>query len=344
MRKNIFILVILVLLLVGCKADSNNTKNGSNDKSDNESNNSSSQITELPIEFGSDDFKLPGILTAPKAAESYPVVILVHGSGPSDKDATIGLNKPFKDIADNLAKQGIGVVRYDKRAMKYPKKLTSIKDFTVYDETIDDVVYAYNYISNNDEVKASDIYILGHSMGGYLIPRIAQELLDASGYIVLAGNARPLEDLIAQQIPYLINLDGTVTKEEQQQLDYYNDVVNNIKSINLLSNYTLQDLGGASKSYWLDLKDYNPIALAKNITKPMLFLQGTRDYQVTIEDFNLWKSELESNSNITFKLYDNLNHLFMKGEGASSPQEYYTASHVEQVVIDDISKWIKNNK
>ncbi|GKX32053.1 hypothetical protein SH1V18_45330 [Vallitalea longa] len=300
---------------------------------------------EIPVEFGADEYKLSGLLTVPKGKDEYPIVILVQGSGPSDKDETIGPNKPFRDIAYSLVSNGIGVLRYDKRTYTHRNKIIANQDqLTVYDETIDDVVYAYDYLVDNKDITAKGIYIIGHSLGGYLMPRIANELPDANGYIFLAGSARPLEDLLVYQIPYLANLDNIVTDEEQQQIDYYKNVYDRVKSLDESSTYTAKDLGGTGKKYWLDLKDYRPTVMAQEITKPMLFLQGKRDYQVTLDDFNLWKESLESKDTVTFKLYDGLNHLFMKGEGTPSPTEYSIASNVDKQVTDDIAEFILSNQ
>lgn len=301
-------------------------------------------VKEIPVEFGEEEYRLPGLLTIPKDKDKYPVVILVHGSGPNDKDETVGPNKPFRDIAYGLASKGIGVLRYDKRVFAHRDKwISEQEELTVYDETIDDVVYAYDYILDNKDINASGVYVLGHSLSGYLMPRIANEIPDASGYIVFAGPSRPMEDLLVYQIPYLSNLDGKITDEEQQQIDYYQSVYDKVKNIDESSNYTTADLGGLGKAYYLDLKDYKPAIVAKDITKPMLFLQGKRDYQVTLEDFNMWKESLESKDNVTMKLYDGLNHLFMKGEGTPNPDEYFVPSRVDDKVIEDISEWISSN-
>lgn len=299
---------------------------------------------EIPVEFGHEEYRLPGILTIPKDKDEYPIIILAHGSGPQDKDETVGPNKPFRDIAYGLASKGIGVLRYDKRVFAHRDKwISEQEELTVYDETIDDIVYAYNYILDNKDINSTGVYVLGHSLSGYLMPRIANEIPNANGYIVFAGPARPMEDLLVYQIPYLSNLDGNITDEEQKQIDYYRSVYDKVKTMDESSNYTTADLGGLGKDYYLDLKDYKPTIAAKDITKPMLILQGKRDYQVTLEDFNMWKESLESKDNVTFKLYDGLNHIFMKGEGTPNPDEYFLPSQVDEKVIDDISEWISSN-
>ena len=74
-------------------------------------------------------------------------------------------------------------------------------------------------------------------------------------------------------------------------------------------------------------------------------LQGGRDYQVTKEDFGLWKAALAEDPHATLKFYPDLTHLFMKGQGSgpASPADYSVADHVSLSVIDDVSQWVKSN-
>ena len=76
----------------------------------------------------------------------------------------------------------------------------------------------------------------------------------------------------------------------------------------------------------------------------MLILQGERDYQVTLEDLAGWKTYLSGQSNVEFKTYPKLNHLFLEGEGKSAPAEYLDPGHVPVYVIDDIARWITTGK
>ncbi len=94
-------------------------------------------------------------------------------------------------------------------------------------------------------------------------------------------------------------------------------------------------------SYLLDLKDYDPVAAAKKLAIPMLFLQGGRDYQVTMKDFVLWKTGLAGRKEVAFQDFPALNHLFEAGEGRSTEAEYRKPGHVAPEVIDAIAKWVK---
>ena len=85
---------------------------------------------------------------------------------------------------------------------------------------------------------------------------------------------------------------------------------------------------GASRAYWLDLRDQQPVDAARSLDRPILVLQGERDYQVTMNDFAGWKQALAGRKDVTFKSYPKLNHFFVAGEGRSAPEEYKKPGHV----------------
>ncbi len=150
-------------------------------------------FSEVPVVVGA--LKLPGTLSIPKSASSVPGVVLVHGSGPLDRDETIGPNKVFKDLAWGLASRDVAVLRYDKRSFVVP-----MKDGTVRDEVIDDARAAVEVLASQPAVDRRRVFVLGHSLGGMLAPRIAEASPNLAGIIVLAGTTRPLEEVIVDQI------------------------------------------------------------------------------------------------------------------------------------------------
>jgi dienelactone hydrolase len=110
--------------------------------------------------------------------------VLVHGSGPQDRDETIGPNKPFRDLAWGLASQGIAVLRYEKRTKKHAMKLVLIKNtITVKQETIDDALAAVALLRKTERIDPNRIFVLGHSLGGMLIPRIGARDPDVAHWI-----------------------------------------------------------------------------------------------------------------------------------------------------------------
>lgn len=299
-----------------------------------------SAFTEIEVIVGEDtDYPLAGTLTLPNSENPVAAVVLVHGSGPNDRDSTVGPNKMFRDIAWGLASQGIAVLRYDKRTLVFPDRI-DMQTVTVQEETIDDALLAIDLLRRTEGIDPARIFLAGHSLGGYLAPRIAQSAPDLAGVILLAGSANPLEDLVARQVRYLAELDGEVTDQEAQTIAAIDGQVAAVKA--LQPGDTLEDpLLGIPAAYWLDLQDYDPIAVAVGLPQPMLILQGERDYQVTMADeFVRWQAVAGSRANVTSISYATLNHLFLPGEGAPNPDEYNTPGHVPAVVIDDIAAWI----
>lgn len=301
--------------------------------------------TEQDITVKTGEYSLPGILTLPKNKKNIPILILVHGSGPQDRGETIGPNKIFRDLAVGFATNGIATLRYDKRTKVYAEKLSKTQDsITVKEETIDDVISAIKLASTFNEIDKSKIYILGHSLGGMLAPEIAFESKEVKGIVMMAANARPLEDLILEQVNYILSLGDSITTSETKQLEIVSQQVAKVKSNELTVKTPSSELPfNVPASYWIALKKYNQLETAKKIKSKILILQGERDYQVTMTDFNLWKKELSDHKNVSFKSYPKLNHLFIEEEGKSKPEEYEHPGNVAEYVIIDIAEWIKKN-
>lgn len=300
-------------------------------------------FTETNVTIGEGtDWELPGTLSIPTGDGPFAVIILVHGSGPNDRDETIGPNKPFKDLALGLATKGIAVLRYEKRTKEYATTIVNQLDtLTVYEETIDDAVEAINLFSSYETIDENSIYILGHSLGGMLAPRIAEQSTDIRGLILMAAPTRPLEELMLNQTIFLSELDGEISDEEQTQIDAIQAQVTKIQNLDFSEGEIIL---GAGLAYWEDLANYDPITSAEQFTYPILLLQGKRDYQVTYEDdFSIWNETFSENTNVTLKAYESLNHLFISGTGTPNNTEYLEPSNVEETVIDDIKEWITNN-
>ncbi|MDW7667736.1 MAG: alpha/beta hydrolase [Bacillota bacterium] len=294
---------------------------------------------EIEVTFGVEKYKLDGIITLPPSSSGpYPCVILVHGSGPSDMDESIGPNKPFKDIAEMLSNKGIAVFRYDKRTFTYGREMVEAGAITPYEETVEDVVKAYDFLLNRSEIDSDNIYILGHSMGGHLVPKINEHLDNPAGFIIMAGNISPLEDLMVEQIQYLSELDGSISEEERQYIEEIEIEVEKIKNLDEVEDGEM--VLNANKEYWQYYRDYNVMALAKEIDVPTLVLQGERDYQVDMEEFNMWKETVGDLDNFKFISYPKLNHLMMPGEGTPNSEEYMVKNKVSENVINDIYNFI----
>lgn len=304
---------------------------------------------EKEMEIKTGEWILPGTLAVPKGNGPFPAVVLVHGSGPNDRDETIGPNKPFRDLAWGLASKGIAVLRYEKRTKVYAPKLAQDRkvaaSLTVNQETVDDAISAVALLRTVDKIDSKKIFVLGHSLGGMMIPRIAQLDPNIAGFIVMAGATRPIEEAIVEQTRYIFSLQGTLTEEAQKRLKELEELVAKVKGLKETGDNPEEPILGAYPAYWLDLRHYNPVEEAKKIDKPLLILQGKRDYQVTEKDFENWKKALEGRKNVTFKLYPTCNHLFIEGKGLITPNEYlYTSGNVSEEVINDIATWLQSIK
>jgi dienelactone hydrolase len=297
---------------------------------------------EQPVTVVFSHWNLPGTLSMPKGDGPFPAVVLVQGSGPQDEDETIGPNKPFKDIAWGLASRGVAVLRYVKRTKQYGDASSDDPAaITVNDETISDARAAVSLLAAQPKIDAKRIYLLGHSLGAYLGPRIASGDPQIAGLILLAGNTRPIEKLVVEQVRHITSQPGVDPAQAQKQVDAAEKIAADIDRPDLKPG-DMVDVFGAKVpgSYWLDLRGYDPAALAAKLPIPMLILQGERDYQVRMADFEGWKKALAGRSNVTFKSYPALYHLFIAGSGPSTPAEYEQPGHVSEEVIADVAGWI----
>jgi dienelactone hydrolase len=299
-------------------------------------------FSEQPLTLTDGKFELPGTLTVPSGDGPFPAVVLVQGSGPQDQDETIGPNKPFKDLAWGLASRGIVVFRYTKRTQKYG--VQSSDDpvrLTVEEETISDARAAVALVATQPEVNPKQIFLLGHSLGAFLAPRIATGDSQIAGIVMLAANARPLEKVVLEQIHYLAAMNGTPTAAEQKKIDAAEDGAKQIENPELKPDDKIDFLGATMYgAYWLDLRAYDPLKTAAKLKIPIFIAQGGRDYQVTPSNFQAWSVVLSSNKNVTLRTYPDLDHLFMHGTGASKPSDYARPDHVSAEVVESIATWI----
>jgi hypothetical protein len=280
-----------------------------------------SRFTEDAVTVGPPEWALPGTLSIPRDP-IVAAIVLVHGSGPRDRDETLGPNKPLRDLAWGLANRGVAVLRYEKRTRQYPSKLAALPNMTVREETTEDAVAAAALLRLHPKLGGVPVFVLGHSLGGTLAPRIAQSDSALAGLVILAGAVRPILDVAREQLAYLASFAPASAADQESALEALRH--------------------SAPESYWKDLDSYRPAETAAALKLPMLILQGERDYQASMVDFALWRRALESHTNVTFKSYAALNHLFMDGHGKSVPAEYDRPGHVSEAVIDDIAAWLKD--
>lgn len=293
------------------------------------------------------EWALPATITVPAGDGPFPAVVLVHGSGPNDRDETLGPNKPFQDLAWGLASHGIAVLRYDKRTLVHKGKVVALPNFSVKEETVDDALAAVALLRETQGVDPKRIFVLGHSLGGMLVPRIG--LADKSGiagFIIFAGATRPLEDEWVRQFEYIYGLDGQITPTERAEIDGYKQQVMRVKQLTPAdaARNNRELLLYVPPSYWLDLRGYSPPAVALQLKQPLLILQGERDYNVTMDAFRDWQQALGRRADVNFKSYAKLDHLFFEGTGPASDADYARPRNIPKYVVDDIAAWIKKQR
>ncbi len=299
-------------------------------------------VRELEVTVGDADTGLPGTLSLPDGAGPFPAVVLVHGSGPQDRDQTLGPNKPFRDLAWGLAERGVTVLRYDKRSKARPQELVMLgKNVTVRDEVLVDVQEALRLLRGRQEVDGERIFVLGHSLGGSLVPRIAAAEPGWAGMIVLAGATLPLPEKVLAQSRTIAEGDGEVSQEEHVQLFQLEAAVRAMRAaLDGKAAAPPTPLLGMPFRYLKDLESHDPPTVAASLERPILVLQGERDYQVTMADFARWQEALAESDGACLVAYEDLDHLFRPGSGPSTPADYQHFEPVAPRVIEDVAAWI----
>jgi dienelactone hydrolase len=189
-------------------------------------------------------------------------------------------------------------------------------------------------------VDPARVFVLGHSMGGKVAPRIVAAEPSVAGLVLLAGDANPMHRSAVRVARYLASvIPGPDVEETVATLTRQAECVD---SPDLSATAPAGDLlFGLPASFWLDEREYDPVSAAAALGKPMLILQGGRDYQVTVQDdLAQWRETLGHRADVTIRVYDADNHLFFPGPGKSTPADYSSPQHVDPAVVADVAQWL----
>ena len=283
---------------------------------------------------------LHGLLTLPKKKKNPPVVVFVHDIDNTDMNLSMYENKPFSSLAHSLAKKGIASLRYNKRFYQYAKLESNV--YTVNESILDDVSSAIEFVSKDKRVDTNNIYVIGIGLGGSLSPIIAKNNPTIKGIICLAGSPRNILDILQSKILNEIKLSRKSKDAKIKETKLVKEAIAEVKTFKKnTKGYTL----GYSKAFLFSLSQMNIEQTSKELEIPMLFMQGSLDYQTYAKvDFVKWQQVLNGKNNCTFKLYDNLNHLFMKSDAKNLSESKIILTEkgkIDSQVIDDMASWIK---
>jgi len=296
------------------------------------------KFTEREVTIGSGPLAVPGTLTLPRSRGQRPGVVLL-ASGPADRDMTTGPNKPFKDLAWGLASRGVAVLRFDKISHVHGRVATD-PGFTMADEYLPHAAAAVRLLQREPGVDPARVFVLGHSGGGKAAPRVAAAEPSVAGLVILAGDTLPLSGSAVRVARYLAELDGG--EGMTGTVDVLTRQAAQVEGAGLSRATPSADLlFGWPASYWLDLREYDQVGVAAALDKPMLILQGRRDYQVTVDgDLARWQAGLVRRPDVTIRIYDADDHMFFAGVGKSTPADYERPQHVDAAVVADIAGWL----
>lgn len=309
-------------------------------------------MIEEKIIIGKDTkYPLNGLLTLPDHTNiPVPAVIFVHGSGSSNMDEKVGKLTPFKDLAKGLSKHGIASIRYDKRSFAHGFKMLKDKSvsITVKEETIEDAIFATEFLKKDPRIDSKKIFIIGHSMGAMLAPRINAEGGDYKGLILMAGSPRKLEDIMIEQMEEAISTMNGLTKWIMNK--QLNKLIRTFDGLYELTDEEAKKRkvgNGTTLYYFKDMGEHSVSKYVDDLKKPILIMQGEKDFQVKVDkDFSAYQNLLKDKPNATFKLYSNLNHVFVPsvyGCITKAKKEYNVEQHIDETVIADIADWIQKN-
>lgn len=287
-------------------------------------------VTERTVTFKQlDGNPYPAVLCLPKGPSPAPIVVMLAGSGPNDRDETIGPNKPFRDLARGLAERGVATLRFDKRTYAFPKFYKGSLD----SESIDDGVDAVTFARTIPGIDRDRVYVLGHSLGGLAALYVA-ERAPVTGVILMATAGRPMDQVIRDQVKELNA--GQDEARVQETLKLQDSIMAKVRA----GTATAQELNGQPPDAIKDMIVRDPIAELQKTRAPMLVLKGGKDAQVFQADFDALTAIAATRPGSSSKLFPNLTHIFTPTDGPAAVRAIFQPGHVAPEVIDTIAGWI----
>jgi len=362
-RTTTFLLTIFLVL----SCDSDKVKSAKNEHP---------YIAEDVIFFNKiDSIQIHGTLTYPKSKGPFSSVILIPGSGRTNRDGTENNNlRPLFEIADFLTKNGMAVLRCDKRGVGNSEGTLDLN--TTLDDFVSDITSSIDYLTQRHEINKSNLGLIGHSYGGIIAAKVSTERPEVSFVVMLGSPGVKNGEIVFQQIEdisrsfgipdttiikfqdivsktsQILNSEEDLnTKKFQIEVMYKNKIdhitdneINALKHLGYNFSTNAQDYSiGLTTPFWYEFYVLDPKSILAKVTSPILSIIGEKDLQV---DPEINQSAIEkaiisgNNNNYTILTPPGYNHLFQK-TSTGSPDEYEKYNEtISQQILDTIRTWI----
>ena len=275
-----------------------------------------------------------GTLTLPEGDGPFPCVIMMQGSGPSDRNETAYGFPVFQALARALAPRGVASVRYDKYTYAHPDQTAGNAAFTVDDEYTYDAAAALALL--RADARIGDIYLLGHSEGAMVAPRVAEKIgaEGLSGLVLLAGSPLPLTDILMRQMKDMGADEATLAGYQAQF-----DAMAGMSDDALQAQIVL----GAPLYYWRDVADYDYAGEIVRLNLPVFIAQGEKDFQVLpAEGIEAYEAALSGFDGATYARYPDMTHMLadISVEMTGTAADYTSLAGIDVALADDVAQWM----
>lgn len=295
---------------------------------------------ETEVVVGQAPWELGGTLTVPRGHGPYPAVVLVHGSGFADRDATRGAGKMFRDLAWGLASRGVATLRYDKRTLTHALAVARQPDFTIDDELVDDALAAVELLRQTPRIDRARIYVLGVSLGGVAAPRIAQRDPMIAGLILYSAPSGMSWEDFEERRQRRLEADSVASAADERRLGLVRERAAAMEALAAGSPARHMKV---RPSHFLDHADYRPEAVARDLPIPMLILHSLNDELLSGEEIVGWVASLRRRDDVVFRLYREHTHGLLDRRRWSGP-DLRPEIHVGSEVINDIASWVAGER
>lgn len=311
---------------------------------------------------------LAGTFSRPANAGRFPVVILISGSGPQNRDDEMACHKPFLYLADYFARNGIATLRYDDRGVNASGGDYSQSD--IYDFA-NDVRAAMAYLKTRKDVDSTRIGLLGHSEGAAVAQIVAAGDPRVAFLISMAGPGLPGRELIDQQVILSGRVAGEPDSTIRQQLDAfrpYFDLLEKETDMSVLKlkatailQERYQNAPPAVKAHEtesdfvntilqanlapevLSVLRYKPLNYLRRIKCPVMAINGASDVQLdAASNLEAIQRSLRENGNmlVTARSFAGLNHLFQRCQSCTVAEYGELEQTMDPMVPEFITHWI----